>query len=538
MESSTMESPSKVDITVAVISPTEVVKQHNRGDKVVRVVEQPDTKSFHSMVPPVGVIELHNQEDKVDRTVEQSGTESLHDMVVPVVEVVEQDNEEDEFVGTIEQPATESVNDTSAHVEVAEQGSQVYDVVAVVGQPNRASETSTIEFRHETFETFKFKALQIFYNLFPCHSNSVVKVERLIGGSFNRVISITVTRRISKAKQNPWLPPILKQACGIREAKVQQQTDKYVLRIPRQRNEKMASQIATLAYAYRNLPWPVPHNLIHDLGENNALGQAYMLQSRLPGESLVDLWPKLNLEQKKSATRQITQIVLDLHKLTSRSPGTISSANSAYDLGAAPKLDSLPLGHHSKETTPAPRQTTILKWILDRCNQWKSAEDRHEAYCTYGAWDSLANMAKKLHKSGLLPDQDAFHLCHQDLQLRNVMAVVEGNETVNISGVLDWDSAIFAPKFVSLRAPFFLWTPYDADEEDESLAPMIPEDPEHKVLKKLYESLVDPAVLRIAYAPEYILARQMFQLLQWGFETDFHIKLAEKIRDGFEKLRL
>jgi hypothetical protein len=507
MESSTMESSNKVEITQAFISSIEVVEQHNREDGVVGNVEQPDT-------------------------------ESIHDTVAPVVEVVEQDNQEDEVAGAVEQLATESVNNTSAHVELAEQGSQGDNVVAVVKQPNRASETSTIEFRHETFETFKFKALQLFYNLFPYHSNSAVKVERLIGGSFNRVISITVTRRISKAKENPWLPPILKKACGIREAKIQQQTDMYVLRIPRQRNEKMASQIATLAYAYRNLPWPVPHNLIHDLGEDNALGQAYMLQSRLPGESLVDLWPKLNLEQKRSATRQITQIVLDLHKLTSRSPGTISSANSAYDLGAAPKLDSLPLGHHSKETTPAPRQTTTLKWILDRCNQWKSAEDRHEAYYTYGAWDSLANMAKKLHKSGLLPDQDAFHFCHQDLQLRNVMAVVEGNETVSISGVLDWDSAIFAPKFVSPRAPFFLWTPCDADEEDECLAPMTPEDPEHKVLKELYESLVDPAVLRIAYAPEYILARQMLQLLQWGFETDFHIKLAEKIRDGFEKLRL
>jgi aminoglycoside phosphotransferase (APT) family kinase protein len=65
-------------------------------------------------------------------------------------------------------------------------------------------------------------------------------------------------------------------------------------------------------------------------------------------------------------------------------------------------------------------------------------------------------MINKFHSMGLLPDRDLFYLHHADLQPRNLLFTTPTPTTVRLTGILDWDNTLFAPKFMSTRTPFFL----------------------------------------------------------------------------------
>ena len=54
-------------------------------------------------------------------------------------------------------------------------------------------------------------------------------------------------------------------------------------------------------------------------------------------------------------------------------------------------------------------------------------------------------------------------LCHLDLMPRNIM--IELEPEVSVSGVLDWDSAVFVPEFMSCAPLSWVWA-WDDEEED------------------------------------------------------------------------
>ena len=56
-----------------------------------------------------------------------------------------------------------------------------------------------------------------------------------------------------------------------------------------------------------------------------------------------------------------------------------------------------------------------------------------------------------------MPNEELFHLFHDDLLGYNILVEIISETTVKITGVLDWDGAAFAPSFM-FRAPFWLWT--------------------------------------------------------------------------------
>lgn len=172
------------------------------------------------------------------------------------------------------------------------------------------------------------------------------------------------------------------------------------------------------------------------------------------------------------------------------------------------------------------------------CKRWKDYEYTIDLDFTQDEiWDSFIEIINSLHETGFLPDDEAYHLYHQDLQTRNLLVdYVDGSVAANITGILDWDSAVFAPKFVSYRAPFFLWDNKDSGEDDEDLALHVPEDPDSMAFKNIFENHADPEFLHYAYAPEFILARRMFHVLQRGISATWEITEAKQIIQDSERL--
>jgi hypothetical protein len=95
-------------------------------------------------------------------------------------------------------------------------------------------------------------------------------------------------------------------------------------------------------------------------------------------------------------------------------------------------------------------------------------------------------MIHKLHKLNIFPDDDQFHLSHLDLQNRNLLVEVHGDE-ITMTGILDRDSAIFAPKFMSFKASLSLWDNEDAEEDDENGALSPPQTSEEAEFQRIFD---------------------------------------------------
>lgn len=109
-------------------------------------------------------------------------------------------------------------------------------------------------------------------------------------------------------------------------------------------------------------------------------------------------------------------------------------------------------------------------------------------------------------------------LYHFDLAARNVLVQILPNGSLTISGIVDWDSAVFAPTFVSCAPPSWLWTDqkyYDVEENDAS---MTPSTPEQEQIKELFDDVVGFDWTWLAYRPEYRLARELFYFAQHGLQ--------------------
>ncbi|KAF1996303.1 hypothetical protein P154DRAFT_414104, partial [Amniculicola lignicola CBS 123094] len=410
------------------------------------------------------------------------------------------------------------------------------------------SETSTLEHDQEPYSTFSQKVLLLLMELFPGHDTKCFKLERMKGGSYNRIIGVTVRPPEKKKTRFRKIRDVFFRCAGYRPKQKANAGDQYILRIPRLFfdgvDNEMVYHAATLAFLAKRCPYAVPKILVHDKTGNNALGTAYMLQYRLPGQSLFNLWDELNFEQQKSAVRQLSQILLDLHKITSHFGGIVGKMNSVYDFDTFLQVETFPIPDLSAPTNDNPilrtacsKLQTTRDFLIDLCKRRKQEEEYN---CGVGeswpVWDDFTRIINKLDKLGFFNDHRGFHLCHLDFQIRNLLAEVVDNSTIKITGILDWDSALLGPKFLSYRAPFFLWCDDDSQDSDEEQVLHVPENEEDRELKKIFEDTVGPEFLRYATAPEYIILRRMFWKMRSGISSDWELTAAQDIVADFNKL--
>ncbi|KAI4909968.1 hypothetical protein J4E85_011465 [Alternaria conjuncta] len=396
----------------------------------------------------------------------------------------------------------------------------------------------------EPFETLKHKASQLILDLFPGYCARDVKIERMQDGENNRFLGVTLCKTPPKA---PWYTTQrileLLQPCLTGRPTRQNKRKRLVLRIPHNPDQNMHHQAVMLAYLGLKLEHPVPKIVTFDPTADNALGRPYMLQKRLPGQSLDVLWPMLNQAQRLSAVRAISTVLLNVRKIRNKCPGPIGIRNTTYDL----KNDFV-----STEPVPIPRikQTTgqvsfnvarsepqsTKEFLLDLCARQRVYATAAKQPGGKEVWVRIAKVIETLHESGLIPDSSPFHFYHGDFNARNLLASVTSESEIAITGIVGWDSALFAPAFMSTRAPFFLWSGNMGSEGEEGGALVEPKEADLLEAKRAFESLVGDSFLKEAYSPALILARRLWRFLVSGFTNGADIFLAEEIVEEFERL--
>jgi len=396
----------------------------------------------------------------------------------------------------------------------------------------------------EPFETIQQKASQLILDLFPGYCARDVKIERMQDGESNRFLNVTLCKVPPKA---PWYTTQriyeLLQPCLTGRPTRQNKRKRLVLRIPHNPDQCMHHQSVILAYLGLKLENPVPKIVTFDPTAHNALGRFYMLQKRLPGQRLDVLWPTLNQAQRLSAVRAISNVLLDVRKIRNKCPGLIGIRNTTYDL----KNDFV-----STEPIPVPRikhttgQVTFnvarsepqraKDFLLDLCARQRAHATVAKQPGGKELWVRIAKVVETLHESGLIPDSSPFHFYHGDFHARNLLASVTSESELAITGIVGWDFALFAPAFMSTRAPFFLWSGNMGSEGEKGDALAEPESAELLEVKRAFESVVGEGFLKEAYSPALILARRLWRFLVNGFTNGAEIFLAEDVVEEFERL--
>ncbi|PUU82923.1 phosphotransferase enzyme family-domain-containing protein [Tuber borchii] len=119
-----------------------------------------------------------------------------------------------------------------------------------------------------------------------------LSVEFLAGGAFNKVYSIMIpSNNISDPKS-------------------------YVFRatLPVEPFYKTASEVATLRLLRQCTSLPVPEVFAYDCTTKNELGFEWIIMEKIPGTRLKDLWPCMNLEQKKIVIERLGQFSKELRE--------------------------------------------------------------------------------------------------------------------------------------------------------------------------------------------------------------------------------
>lgn len=395
-------------------------------------------------------------------------------------------------------------------------------------------------------------------------------VERMRGGSYNRVAGITVMSQNKEAEA------------------------RMVLRVPRGNLSEPEHGVAILQFVtkYGEGLIPVPEVVAHDFTSDNPLKMPYIVQKRIPGQDLETKsrpFPSLTQEQKITFVTEFVQNLVNMQGIKHEYAGRIDMStdekgSQSFTIGPFPvgpesdelidirsehpffkirtygrtygiepdspddaepgaelgslddiepgaKLESS--GHTKPEDESEPgaetdssdhtkredesEYRTPLYFFLSQFGRWKCLQLEKEPAMIGSTtiFDRLAAAAKEMDEWGYL-STESYCLTHYDLDPRNIMCDIQYDGTLKMTGILDWDLAMFAPQWVSCKPPMWIWNWLDGGSEDESKANDTPPTPEQQELKELYESYIEPQAKIHMYNSQYRLARQLFRFAMFG----------------------
>ena len=369
-------------------------------------------------------------------------------------------------------------------------------------------------------------------------------IERLKGGGYNRIIGITIKNSTNEDHV------------------------RLILRVSRFDDAARPDrEVAVLNFIRHHTSIPVPEVKYFDFTSDNPLKQRYVIQNRIPGsdlqtEAAPTCYPKLSHEQKCTFTKDFALLLLKLQGILHPFPGIIEASSDSHNdrdfivrhfdletaLGYRPetdlntRLDAFQVRPFVKDWKPpenVPSKLSTYYFMLVQFGRWKALELRQEP--TSIAWsktyDRLVTMALQMDDLGFLGD-DENCVCHLDLlgAPRNIMADIKTDGSLSITGILDWDSAVFAPRFVGCAPPFWLWDSWDEEEEDERRANDTPSDPRDREIKRIFEETIGSYFLHFAYTPEYRLARELFRFAKCGIRASHEIGEVEELLNEWDEI--
>ncbi|RMJ07517.1 hypothetical protein CDV36_012896 [Fusarium kuroshium] len=396
-----------------------------------------------------------------------------------------------------------------------------------------ASPTATAEYEeHEPFETFKDKVLDLCHLLWPSYDPEDVRIERMKGGFSNRVIGIHVREKPATGSDEPKVTSEPPPACQINSMEEEDMAfssappknspppGDYVLHVARFKSANIGYEKRNLDLASTYANSSIPRVVAIDEGTSttNPIGHPYILQIRLPGQRLVDIWSELNQQQRLLVVEQVAAFFLNVQKATNPTGGLPDFESTQTSAQAIPTKDFKFVGdaEGSKRLIEPQHPAEML---CARLLCW------HKKYSGPGfgdgPWLGLIEMVKSMQATNRTfgPDTPVYYFHHGDFFPRNIMVDTPDEKTATVTGILDWGDAHFAPAVVAFAPPAWLWVEgywstdiegYIDEERIWAYAQETPQNGEAKELKDVFEKAVGTEFLQYAYSPDACEARKIW----------------------------
>jgi len=323
--------------------------------------------------------------------------------------------------------------------------------------------------------------------------------------------------------------------------------------------------VCMLKFAHKYFAGPSPNILTHGFTFDNPLKAPYILQKRINGHDLdskAQRYPTLTHEQKLMFVEEFAQLLVNMQVIEHPYAGKVDASTddkgaqvfmvSPFDVPSeseelkarrsanVPFFETLPFDiiyASFNQSEEKPGDQTPYHFIMTQLGRWKHLELE---LCPQSIGetiiDRLAAVASQLEEMGYLYCESNC-LTHYDLDPRNIMVDIQEDGTLKITGILDWDLAMFAPKWVSYRPPVWIWNWVDGGSEDETKANDEPVTVEQQELKELFESLFGPDFEWYGYQPHYRLARRLFRLATFGLTIAKNYEDAEMFLEEWATLQ-
>lgn len=377
------------------------------------------------------------------------------------------------------------------------------------------SASSSVEYDHEPFATFKDRALSLAQSRIWIDAPAEeIFVDRLPGGGFNRIIGLT---RLFQS-----------------DDKIQ-----YILRIPRFDFARIDRDVAILLFLEQHTRIPAPRVIHFDQTDSNPVLSPYMVQDRIQGTNLYHVFPTLDHWQKCLFAKNFGLVVRQMLETRSCDPGQLALLHNDTKTTTVNPSVAIEgwVSTESPETKPyravlGPHETPtklfdILSSMFARHTSDALERDPKSKYIPL-LMEKFVSMASALDQQGYL-NQTTYSLAHLDLAPRNILVrcAPDVTEQTIISGILDWDSAVFGPAFMACTPPLWIWDWKDDEDEDERTANDDPPDPENRQLKLLFEQCAGPDYCRYAYDAKYRHARRLVRFAMEGIRSNEDSKDAD-----------
>ena len=491
----------------------------------------------------------------------------------PTEHSIKPDHVSSEFVDAPEEPMAETDNISPVSEKATSSQSKKTSSQSKNSKNTDVSFTSTVEYSQTPFDQYIHQVKELCHLLWPSSPKvpqdvKTSRVERLLAK--NRMAEMFLPKRNRSARVSA--PPkdfLIHRLRGGGFNRVIGITIKYptddeptqlILRVPRFEDVRHDREVAVLRFIRHYTTIPVPDVKYVDFTCDNPLKQCYVIQNRIPGSDLQHhteptFYPDLKHEQKCTFAKEFALILRKLHDIIHPFPGLIeASAGSGNDQkftvrhfdintvsGYKPEPDlntELPFFQvrpfvkdwEPSETSPVEQSTYYF--MAAQFGRWRALQLRRDPAIIRWSniYERLVTMADEMEIFGFLGNNENC-MCHLDLlgSPRNIMVDIQSDGSLSITGILDWDSAVFAPRFVGCAPPMWLWAWNSEEDEDEKHANDTPTTPENREIKKIFEETVGDRFLMYAYKPEYRLARELFRFAKSGITSNTGFDEAEEL---------
>ena len=401
------------------------------------------------------------------------------------------------------------------------------------------SETETIINCNEPWDTFRSKVELLCNQIWP--NAQKLEVDRIEGGAFNRIVAVDVVAAKPQARLRSFLGQKLQElrkkllGCVSRsEAEkktripLSSRSGRFILRIPRHIDEDEGPMLkndeAALNFARRVVGIPVPEVLWVETGLDNPIAIWYMIQQRIAGTPLDEVWESLNHQQRLSVARQVGEVLEQLTSTRYPAAGKIDPGNPLRILALTGP------NQVSNSSEAAEDGIHPVELIKERFEQWSGQP--------HGDWLPYRALAALVTQEAIGSDAN-YYFTHGDLYPRNILVEVVDEKNIRFNGILDWDNAHFAPAFVAKEPPCWLWK-FDQLQsgflEGPNLRIGAAESPElasDREIKQVFEWVVGDEWLKVAYQKDAEIYRWIYQFMREGVTYSTLLWLAE---DAIEEL--